>query len=309
MVNQSPLRGVIPALVTPLTMDDVFNRDNFQNHIYTLADEGCDGIVVLGTTGEGPSFGLEERKNIIKVAVEASGEMLTIAATGCASLADTLALTSHAFATGADAVLVIPPFYFKNLTHDGLVSYYRRLLEEAVPEDGHLLLYHIPQVTQIPITFELLESLLEIAQNKVVGVKDSSGDIQHLQNLCERFPQLQIFAGTDRHLLSGLAFGTAGCITAGVNVLAPLNVAVYKAYQTQQADFEALQEKLTAGRSVLENYMPFPATLKFLLSRRYKTPGWEVRPPLLALPPREQAALLKELRQVKITEWLPWLED
>ena len=92
-------------------------------------------------------------------------------------------------------------------------------------------------------------------------------------------------------------------------MLAPLNVAVYKAYQTQQANFKALQEKLTAGRAVLEKYMPFPATLKFLLSRRYKTPGWEVRPPLLPLPPREQAAVLKELRQVEITEWLPWLED
>lgn len=309
MDKRSSLCGVIPALVTPLTMEGKFNQDNFENHINTLAGEGCDGIVVLGTTGEGPSFGLDERKAIIKVAVEASGEMLTIASTGCASLADTLALTSHAFASGADAVLVLPPFYYKNLPHDGLVSYYRHLIEEAVPENGQLLLYHIPQVTQVPITFELLESLLEIAQDKVAGVKDSSGDVQHLQKLCGRFPQLQIFAGNDRHLLSGLKFGTAGCITAGVNVLAPLNVAVYEAYKTQQGDFEALQEKLTAGRVVLEKYMPFPATMKFLLSRRYKTPGWEVRPPLLPLPPCEKTALLKELHQVDITEWLPWLED
>lgn len=309
MDKRASLRGVIPALVTPLTMDGKFNQGNYENHINTIASEGCNGIVVLGTTGEGPSFGLDERKKIIKVAVKASGEMLTIAATGCASLTDTLELTSHAFASGADAVLVLPPFYFKNLPHDGLVSYYRRLMEEAVPEDGQLLLYHIPQVTQVSITFELLESLLEIAGDKVAGVKDSSGDIQHLQKLCERFPQLQIFAGNDRHLLSGLKFGTAGCITAGVNVLAPLNVAVYEAYQKQQGDFETLQEKLTAGRTVLEKYMPFPATMKFLLSRRYKTQGWEVRPPLQPLTPREQKTLLTELNQVDITEWLPWLED
>jgi 4-hydroxy-tetrahydrodipicolinate synthase len=309
MVAQSSVNsGVIPAVVTPLDSSGRFHAANFERHIDSLAGEGCHGIVVLGTTGEGPSLGLEERKKIITTAVKVSGDMQMIAGTGCASLADTVILTRYAFAQGVDAVLVIPPYFFKNVPHDGLVAYFQHLLESSVPDGGKLLLYHIPQVTQVPITPELLDSLLAIAPKKVAGVKDSSGNLEHLEMLCNRFPRLQIYAGNDRHLLAGLEAGSAGCITAGANVLAPLNMAVYQAFHTYNPDAEGLQEHLTAGRSVLDQYMPFAPSIKYLLSRRYGSAGWEPRPPLLPLPDADQASLVESFRGAGISEWLDWVE-
>ncbi len=308
MNPHSPLQGVFPAVPTPLDANSAFHEDNFVHHIHTMQSEGCDGIVVLGTTGEGPSMGLEERKFIISAAVEVSQEMMTIAATGCASLADTITLTRYAFATGADAVLVVPPFYFKDPTLEGLTAYFRTILDKAVPQDGRMLLYHIPQVTLVPITLDLLESLLQVAPDKVAGVKDSGGDLTYQRTLCERFPTLQIFTGSDRYLLESLRFGSAGCITAGANVLARLNVAVYDAFLRDQPGAYSLQDLLTAGRSVLERYMPFPPAIKYLLSHRYNTSGWEPRPSLVPLELEQQASLLGELKAVDISAWIPWLE-
>lgn len=307
MNPHSPLKGVFPAVPTPLDANGAFHADNFVHHIHAMQSEGCDGIVVLGTTGEGPSMGLEERKTLVSAAVEASQGMLTIAATGCASLADTITLTRYAFEAGADAVLVIPPFYFRNPTLEGLTAYFRTILDDAVPQDGKMLLYHIPQVTQVPITPELLESLLHVAPDKVTGVKDSGGDLTYQRTLCERFPTLQIFTGSDRYLLESLRYGSAGCITAGANVLARLNVAVYDAFLRDQREVDALQDRLTAGRSVLEKYMPFPPTIKYLLSHRYNTSGWEPRPPLVQLDLEQQANLLDELKAVDISAWISWL--
>jgi 4-hydroxy-tetrahydrodipicolinate synthase len=227
--------------------------------------------------------------------------MVTIAATGCASLSDTLILTRFAFEAGADAVLVIPPFYYKNPHLEGLVTYYRAILEEAVPKNGTLLLYHIPQVTQVPISMELVERLMEAAPGKLAGIKDSGGDLVYQRELCESFPMLQIFAGSDSHLLESLRFGSAGCITACANVLAPLNVAVYNAFMQNQSEADALQERLTAARAVLEKYMPFPPAIKYLLSYRYGTSGWEPRAPLVPLKPAEQTNLLGDLKATDLS--------
>ena len=170
------------------------------------------------------------------------------------------------------------------------------------------MLYHIPQVAHVSVSFDLLEGLLEAAPDRVVGVKDSSGDPDHLRDLCLRFPELRIFAGNDRLLLKGLQLGSAGCITAAVNVLAPLDVAVYQAFKSQkQSDAERLQARLTAARAVLESYPPFPSTIKYLLSKRYQTPGWVPRPPLMPLGEAERKALVRELGEVGLEAWIDWL--
>jgi 4-hydroxy-tetrahydrodipicolinate synthase len=174
---------------------------------------------------------------------------------------------------------VVPTFYFKNAPYEGLRAYFCRLLYEAGPENGPLLLYHIPQVTQVPITFELIDDLLAYAPEKAAGIKDSSYDIDHFRTLCERFPTLAAFAGSDRHLLDGLKFSSAGRIIAEANVLAPLSVAVYRTFVNDHPGSGLLPEKLTAGRAVLEKYMPLAITLKFLLGRRYNTAGSELSPP------------------------------
>jgi len=169
---------------------------------------------------------------------------------------------------GADVTVILPPFYYKDVAGRGLLDYYRRLFAEAVPDDGLVMVYHIPQVTQVPISFNLLEDLVSVSDGRLVGVKDSSGDPEHAKELCRRFPDMNVFVGSDRLLLAGLELGADGCITAGANVLGPLAVDVYRAYATGDPA-DPLQGRLTAARLVFERYQPFPAALKSLLALRY----------------------------------------
>jgi 4-hydroxy-tetrahydrodipicolinate synthase len=306
MSNSTELSGVIPAVATPLTKDDRPDLETLQEHIQTLEGEGCTGVLLMGTTGEGPSLGLEERTAIIREGRLAAGSMKVLAGTGCASLADTLHLTRRAFDLGVDAVLIVPPFYYKNITDQGLEAYYRHVLEAAVPEDGSVLMYHIPQVTQVPISVSLLGGLVAHDPERVVGIKDSSGDLVHLKVLCELDPRLRVFTGNDSHFLSALQFGAAGCITAAANAFAPLVVEVLRAHNAGE-DAETAQTMLTAVRTVLGDYQPFAASIKFLLGTRYGPKGWNVRSPLEPLPLEKQKALMHQLSALDLSKWIDWI--
>lgn len=303
---KTDIQGVITAVVTPFRADDRPDLDNLQRLIRSLVAEGVDGLLLLGTTGEGPSTSYEEQQEVIQAGVEAAGDRVVMAGTGCASLPDTIRLTRRAFELGVDAVVTVPPFYFKKWSTPGLVSYFRRVLDEAVPTGGYLFLYDIPQVTGIPITPELVSALFVHDEQKLGGVKDSTGDLAHGLAYCKAFPQLRTFVGTDKFLLAGMQSGAAGCITAGSNVFAPLAVAVYRAFR-EGRDASALQEDLTAARSALEKFTPFPASLKSLLARKFNTEGWNVRPPLVPLSAQEQADLIGSLNSLRLGEEIRWL--
>ena len=306
MRSSFDLTGVFAAVATPLTEEDKPDLQTLQRHLHCLEEEGCSGALLMGTTGEGPSLGLAEREAIIQEAKPAAGSMKILAGTGCASLADTVHLTRRAFELGADAVLVVPPFYYKQVSEDGLLAYYQRLLDEAVPADGALLLYHIPQVTQVPISSGLLQGLIAHAPARVAGIKDSSGDFANMTALCEQAPQLCIFTGDDTLLLRALQCGAAGCITAVVNAFAPLAVDVFRTFH-EGKDAAQLQEKLSEVRSVLDGFRPFTSSIKHLLARRYGAKGWSVRPPLMPLSSEKQQALMRQLSALELSEWIDWL--
>lgn len=300
--QNSNLLGVVAAVATPLT-DGTLHEASFRRHINMLERDGCDGILLLGTTGEGPSFSLDERKAVLERGREDAGDMLVMGGTGCASLPETIELTRFAFDIGIDAVVVVPPFYFKNVPDEGLLSYYQKLLDDAVPENGRLLLYHIPQVSGVPISFNLLEKLLDSAGQRIAGIKDSSGQIDHSRQLCHQFPELNVFVGDDKLLHQGLQFGASGCITAGANVLAPLAANVYRAFQSgDEGEAGSQQEKLTVARRILDAYTPFPASIKGLLGKRYGSVTWEVRPPLTPLPETKLAELTARLRDLQLDQ-------
>lgn len=305
--TRKKLKGVVCAAVTPFK-DGKLHIENHQRHIKTLYDEGCDGVLLMGTTGEGPSIGLAERKDIIAAALQVSGDMAIMVGTGLASLTDTIVATRQAFDLGADAVVVVPPFYFKNVTVEGLVAYYRQLFDEAVPDEGRLLAYHIPQVTAVPITFDLLERLLKVAGDRMAGIKDSSGDLNHSLELCRHFPELRVFVGTDKFLLKGLKAGAAGCITAGANVLAPLAVDTYRAF-TAGETADTKQELLSAARTIIEQHPPFPSAMKSMLEYRYGTSGWDVRPPLNPLPTSLRQEMCQALATLDLPEQYHWLDE
>jgi 4-hydroxy-tetrahydrodipicolinate synthase len=305
-ISTSRLSGVIPAVVTPLNPADQPDLESLQHHIRVLAEEGCDGILLLGTTGEGPSMGLSEREAILEAGLEAAEDLYVMVGTGLPSLLDSLYLTRRAYQLGADVAVVLPPYYYKRVTDQGLLDFYRRLFDQAVPEGGMLMLYHIPQVTQVPLSFGLIEELVNISGGRLAGIKDSSGDLAHAKELCGRFPQLRVFVGTDKLLLAGLQSGAAGCITAGANILAPVDVAVYRTFAANQ-DAEPLQSQLTTAREILERYQPFPAAVKSLLALRYGNQSWHVRPPLVPLSEKDRNDLITALRNLDLDDRLPWL--
>lgn len=305
MTSKTDLKGIICAVVTPLRNGRP-DLDNLQRLVTTLKGEGMDGILLLGTTGEGPSFNVAERGAIIEAAKEASGDMTVHAGTGFASLTDTIDATRKAFEVGVDSVVVIPPYYYKKVTPQGLATFYKQVLDEAVPDDGLLMLYHIPAVVGIPISTELIDRLLEVDEQRLLGVKDSSGDLPHGVDLCRRYPQLRIFVGTDHVLLGGLQAGAAGCITAGANVLGPLAVQVYRTFMAGQ-DASEQQALLGAARALLDQYQPSSGMLKSLLALRFANDGWDTRPPLETATTADRDSLAAALTSLDLPASMGWL--
>lgn len=297
--------GVYCAAVTPMRGGEV-DTEALITHLKTLAAEGCDGALLMGTTGEGPSLNNAERERILSAAVAANTGLKLMAGTGTSSLPETIAATKRAFDLGIPAVVVVPPFYFRNVSIDGLYAFYSAVIEQAVPSDGALLAYHIPPVSGVALPKALLARLVDTYGDRLAGVKDSGGDMAYSLDLLESLPSLDVFVGSERLLLQGLKAGAAGCITAGANVLAPFCAGVYKAWKNGEPA-EALQEHLTNARLMIEAVAPAPATYKSLLALRHGGDGWDVRPPLLNHDAATIDGLIERLRGLDPAP-LTWLD-
>ena len=171
------LRGVFAPIVTPFRPSDgEVDLPWIAGHVAYLRAHGCTGVIPCGTNGEAASLSVAERIQVAEAALAAAGDMPVIVGTGAAALPDAVALTRHAFAAGAAAVLVMPPFYFKKPSDLGVAAWFQRLFDAAVPPGGRVLLYHIPQTTGVPITDGVLQALLASHGALVYGLKDSTGD-------------------------------------------------------------------------------------------------------------------------------------
>jgi 4-hydroxy-tetrahydrodipicolinate synthase len=293
-----PLAGVYAAAVTPLKADLSPDLDAIPFLLGFLAGRGCHGLLLLGTTGEGPSFSQEERLAIFRAALQVREmhPVKLLAGTGTPSLTETIALTHSAFDLGFDGVLVVPPYYFRKASDEGLFRYFQELIRKAVPGDGYLLGYHIPGTAGIGFSPDLVMRLKEAFPHQFAGLKDSSHDADLARLLGGRFgPDLLVLNGTDSYLQLALENRAAGCITAPANLVSPDLRRVWDAFQRGE-DVSALQERITAIRHLLEQYLPFPPILKALLARRYGFPHWQVRPPLEDTPPATLDKVDKELK-------------
>ncbi|MBC8077706.1 MAG: dihydrodipicolinate synthase family protein, partial [Chloroflexales bacterium] len=190
------LSGVICATLTPFVSSvGPVDYDWIEPHLRFLEAGGVQGIVPLGTTGEAASLGVGERERILDLILERRGDLFVIPGTGCASLPETVTLSRYALEQGADAVLVMPPFYYKDVPEAGVLDYFRALCD-SLPSDARVLLYHIPRNTGVPIAPAVIEGLLHSHPKQFFGIKDSSGDAPHTANLIARYPQLQIYSGS-----------------------------------------------------------------------------------------------------------------
>lgn len=294
------LTGVISAMLTPFVSNvGPVDYEWVPDYLRFLERGGLAGTLVLGTTGEGPSLGMAERERMIDLVVEHRGNLFVIAGTGCAALTETIALSRYALDRGAAAVLVMPPFYFKSPSEAGVLAYYRALCD-ALPADARVLLYHIPSVTGVPITPGVIEGLLASHAGQFYGIKDSSGDIAHTSGLITRYPQLQIYSGSDRQMQNALAAGGKGVITAMASTFPTLASAVFDAH-TRGGAVTAAQERLTAVRALIDP-LNTPSMLKAALPWTSGLPRTSARTPLVDLDADATAQLQAALLELGVIE-------
>jgi len=281
------LAGVYAASVTPVV------RDSFSPDVKAIpilldhfARRGCHGALLLGTTGEGPSFSSKDRKVIFRAAGEYKDfnpSFRLLAGTGTPSLTETIELTRSAFSSGFEGVVVLPPYYYRKTSETGLFSWFDELIRQAVPEGGYLLGYHIPPVTGIGFSLDLLEKLKNKHPQKFAGIKDSSSEVGFARSLGERFgSDLLVFNGNDKLFTQALDSQAGGCITALANLYSNELRAIWEGFQNKVA-FSMVQERLDRFRTILDKYAPYPAILKALLSRQQGFPLWGVLPPLMGV--------------------------
>jgi 4-hydroxy-tetrahydrodipicolinate synthase len=299
MVNIYHPKGVFAAAVTPLKPDLSPDLDGLAKLIQFLAQRGCHGILLMGTTGEGPSFSIQERMTVYRAAVEVRRSLPNIqllAGTGTPSLEDTILLTKASFDLGYDGVVVLPPYYFRKTTDEGLLAWFSQVLDKAVPADGVVLGYHIPPMSGISLSLELLSRLKDAYPRQFCGIKDSSGDPEWARTLGTHFgSDLTVLNGNDRLFSLALQSKASGCITALANILSPLHRTVWDNFQAGIKD-ENTQAKLSHLRDICDCYPPMPPLLKLILAKLYGFPPSRVKPPLLDFEHDRVAVVLSEFR-------------
>lgn len=289
-----PIAGVFCASVTPVTADLAPDHAAFVAHCRHLLEQGCDGIALLGTTGEANSFSVSERKALLE-AVVATGipsERL-LPGTGVAAWTETVELTKHALSLGVTRVVMLPPFYYKGIPDDGLFAVYAEIAERIGDSRLQVVLYHIPQFSAVPITFPVIERLRARYPATFVGIKDSSGDLANMTAMVERFRGFSVLAGADPLMLPLLRLGGAGCITATSNLVASDLAFIYRhhAEPARAAEVEAAQARVVAARTRVSQFAQI-ASIKALIARQTGHADWKnVRPPLLPLTETETAQL------------------
>ena len=287
-------RGINCATLTPMDARGAPCIELLIAHCRWLIDAGCEGIVLLGTTGEANSFTVGERKAILDGAIEGgiSADKL-IVGTGCTAVGDTVELTKHALSRGVTRCLMLPPFYYKNVSDAGVVAAYARAIDGVADKALRVYLYQIPQLTGVSLGPNIVEALRRAYPHTIAGIKDSSGDLAAITELCARFgEEIDVLAGSERYLLAALRAGASGCVTATANANAAQICTLYR--KRDDPDADALQAAVAAVRGKFEGY-PMIAALKAFTASRTGDERWRnVRAPLVALD-RTQAGELSAI--------------
>jgi 4-hydroxy-tetrahydrodipicolinate synthase len=277
------LRGVLAPVLTPFDRKLEPDVDAFIAHCRWLIEQGG-SLAIFGTNSEAASLSVDERlaltDAVLAAGIPASRMM---PGTGACSIRDAVALTQHAVANGAAGVLMLPPFYYKGVSDDGLFAYYSEVIAQVGDPRLAVYLYHIPQMTHVPITLALIERLSKRYGRTIAGAKDSSGDWNNSKAMIEAFGDagFDVFPASESLLSKALAIGGAGCISATVNVNPAGVRAVFERWNTE--DGPQLQKKADAIRTIFQALPMIPA-MKRTLARFSEHATWSiVRPPLVAI--------------------------
>ena len=281
------LSGVIAAVATPIEESGAPDLKRAVNLARYLLDNGCDGLNVLGTTGEATSFSLDERKAVMD-AYKANGLPLhrLMVGTGAAAVSDAVALTQHAAELGFAGALVLPPFYYKGVPDDGLVAYIDRLVKATERKPIPIYLYHFPAMSGLPWHVTLIKRLLHSFPTRIIGLKDSSGDMAFARAAAAVSSDFAVFPSTEACLIEARFGAFAGCISATANLNADLCARAWGQGDATSLDAAVKIRKLFDGK-------PLVSGVKALLAHIHRDPALaRVKPPLAPFSPADRASVI-----------------
>jgi 4-hydroxy-tetrahydrodipicolinate synthase len=288
--------GVWAPAITPFRRDLSPDPERFARHARWLLANGCSGLAAFGTNSEANSLSVEERIALLEFLVtHGVSPACLMPGTGCCALTDSVRLTAHAVGLGCAGALMLPPFYYKGVSDEGLFRNFSEIIERVGDARLRLYLYHIPPVAHVAISIPLIERLLKRYPEAVAGLKDSSGDWNNTKSVLDAFAGsgFDVFAGSEVFLLSNMRHGGVGCISATANVNP---AAIHRVFENwREPDADSLQAGITATRAVLQKYPMIPA-LKSIVARAFTDPEWAiVRPPLVELTAGQSESLAADL--------------
>ena len=301
MNDTQRIRGVLSPVVTPFKADLSPDPERFVRQCRWLLSQNV-GLAVFGTNSEANSLSVEEKIELLDRLVAAGLDPARMMpGTGHCALSDSVRMTAHAMKLGCGGVLMLPPFYYKGGSDDGLFRSFAEVIERVGEPRLRVYVYHIPPVSQVPITLGLVERLLKAYPIQVAGMKDSGGDWKNTQAFLDAFAKsgFDVFAGSETFLLQNMRSGGAGCISATANVNPGPIARLFDTWQATDAD--AQQARLDEIRGTFAKFPMIPA-LKAAIAHHGGDPAWAtVRPPLVGLTADQSKALVTELDQRKFT--------
>lgn len=285
------MQGIWSAVLTPVDGDFIPDSAAAIPYYRELLERGCDGINLLGTTGEAMSFGVAERLRFMeRIASSALPMERAMVGTGAASIADAVRLTRGAFEYGFAAALVLPPFFLRDASDDGILAFYDALITRTNPPRRGVLLYNFPRMSGVAFRPPLVARLLQHFPESIAGMKDSSNDSQLQSELLRAHSDFALFPGSESDLLAAKGRGAAGCISGSVALWPELARAVYRDGDEAQA------RELAQRRSALDA-LPFVPALRLLVADERQEPVWaRAMPPQIPLTAAEAELLKREAR-------------
>ena len=309
------IRGVLAPVVTPFEADLAPDRKRFIRHCQWLVSQNC-GLAPFGTTSEANSMSKGERTSLLDALIAAGIDpSRMMPGTGCCSIIETVELTTHAVKHGCAGVLMLPPFYYKDVREEGLYRYFSEVVQRVGDARLRIYLYHIPPVAIVGITTKLVERLLKAYPNAIAGMKDSSGDWNNTKTFLDAFEEsgrssrtgFDVFVGSETFLLANMRNGGAGTISATANVNP---AAIYELYagcveqlkfENRESNLEQLQAQLNVVREIFSSRKSpsMIAALKQAIAIYANDPEWgKVRPPLVELTTEEAKLLSADLKAI-----------
>ena len=307
LIETRKIRGVIAPVVTPFNNDLSPDTERFVAHCRWLISQNC-GLAIFGTNSEGNSLSVDEKLELLDHLVAAGVDTARMMpGTGCCAIPDTVRLTEHSVKAGAAGVLMLPPFYYKGVSEDGLYRSFSEVIHRVGEEHLRVYLYHIPQVSGVGIPLKLIERLLRDYPATIAGIKDSSGDWSYTEQLLSAFKgtDFDVFVGSESFLLKNMQSGGAGCISATANVNP---AAIEKLYLNwDRAEAASTQKDLDETRQIVGQHGMIPA-LKAVIAHFSGQPEWRnVRPPLDRLIDEHATDLISQLEVRGFT--MPGIRD